>query len=98
MQFIQVIEYNTSKFDVMQALGEEWEAASKGDTKARRRILVRDRDAADHYFDIVFFDSHEEAMENSNSPTTGEFAARMMALADGEPTFYNLDVLESVDF
>jgi hypothetical protein len=33
-------------------------------------------------------------MENSNLPVTQEFAKRMMALCDGPPTFYNLDVVE----
>ena len=35
------------------------------------------------------------AMENSNLPVTQDFAQRMMALSDGPPTFYNLDVVEN---
>jgi hypothetical protein len=42
----------------------------------------------------VFFDSYESAMENSNLPVTQEFAQRMMALSDGPPSFFNLDVVE----
>ena len=98
MQFIQVIEYRTSRFDEMQALGQEWEAAAQSGTKARRRVLVRDRDEANHYMNIVFFDSYEEAMENSNDPVTQQFAGKLMALVDGEPTFHNLDVVESVEY
>ena len=37
-------------------------------------------------------------MENSNHPTTSEFAGKMMALADGEPTFYDLDVVDDVTY
>jgi hypothetical protein len=33
-------------------------------------------------------------MENSNHPTTQEFSKKMMALGDGAPTFYNLDVVD----
>ena len=33
-------------------------------------------------------------MENSNSPKTQEMSQKMMGLADGPPTFYNLDVLD----
>ena len=33
-------------------------------------------------------------MENSKLPLTQEFSQRMMALADGPPTFHNLDVVE----
>ncbi len=43
---------------------------------------------------IVFFGSYEEAMENSSHPKVQEFASRMGSLADGPPTFYNLDVIE----
>lgn len=38
--------------------------------------------------------AHEEAMENSNLPVTQEFSQKMMALADGPPTFYNVDVID----
>jgi hypothetical protein len=31
---------------------------------------------------------------NSKSPRTQEMSARMMGLADGPPTFYNLEVLD----
>jgi hypothetical protein len=34
------------------------------------------------------------AVKNSESPVTQEFAGRMAALADGSPTFYDLDVIE----
>jgi hypothetical protein len=37
-------------------------------------------------------------MKNSDHPVTQEFAGRMMALADGEPRFHNLDVIDAVDY
>jgi hypothetical protein len=92
--FVQIIEYRTSKFEEMQRVGNEWEAAAGSDSKARRRVLCRDRDDDNRYLNIVFFDSYEEALENSNMPVTQEFSQKMMALADGAPTFYNLDVVE----
>ena len=94
MAFVQVIEFDTSKFDEVQAIGQEWEAAAGGESKARRRVLCQDRDRPGHYVNIVFFDSYEEAMENSNLPVTQEFSQKMMALADGPPNFYNLDIVE----
>ncbi len=97
MAFVQIIDFRTSKADEMQKLGEEWEAATSGTRTARRRILTQDRDNPGRYLNIVFFDSYESAMENSNDPSTQEFSARMMALGDGPPTFYNLDVLEDRD-
>jgi hypothetical protein len=57
-------------------------------------ITGADRDNAGRYLQIVFFDSYESAMENSDLPVTQEFAQKMMALSDGPPTFHNLDVVE----
>ena len=94
MAFVQIIEFRTSKFDEVRSLGEEWEAASGADRKARRRVMCHDRDDPGRDFHIVFFDSYESAMENSQLPATGEFSQRMMALGDGPPTFYNLDVVD----
>ncbi|MCU1454700.1 MAG: hypothetical protein JWN46_2846 [Acidimicrobiales bacterium] len=96
MGFVQIIEFRTSKIDEMEKVGDQWEAAAGGDRTAERRVLCEDRDNAGRYFNIVFFDSYEAAMENSNLPATQEFSQKMMALADGEPTFYNLDVIEDV--
>lgn len=94
MGFVQIIEFRTSKIDEMRKVGDEWEASAGDDRKARRRVMCEDHDNPGHYFNIVFFDSYEEAMENSNLPVTQEFSQKMMALADGQPTFYNLDVVE----
>jgi hypothetical protein len=94
MGFVQIIEFRTSRIDEMRAVGNEWEEAAKGEATARRVVLCADRDNAGHYFNVVFFNSYEEAMENSNLPMTQEFAQRMMALGDGPPTFHNLDVLD----
>ena len=92
--FVQIIEFRTSKIDEMEKVGNEWEAAAGADRTARRRLLCRDRDNADRYFNIVFFDSYDDAMRNSDLPVTRELSQKMMALADGGPTFYNLDVVD----
>jgi hypothetical protein len=47
---------------------------------------------------MVEFESYDAAMENSNRPDTGEYAARMAELCDGPPTFYNLDVVQSMEY
>ena len=94
MAFVQIIDLKTTQLDEIQRLDKEWEAAAGSDNKARRYVLCRDRDNADRYINIVFFDSYEDAMENSNLPVTQEFSRKMMGLADGPPTFYNLDVVD----
>ena len=94
MAFVQIIEYRSSRFDEMQELDAEWEAAAGDDTTVRRLIVGRDHDDPERYMTFAFFDSYEAAMENSKLPLTKEFSQRMMALADGPPTFHDLDVVE----
>ena len=96
MAFIQIIDLRTSRYDEVAALGAEWAAAAGSSSTARRRVLVRDRNAPDRYLNIVFFDSYESAMENSANPVTSEFAAKMATLLDTEPTYLDLEVLEDV--
>jgi hypothetical protein len=93
--FIQIIEYQTSRIDEVQALIEERRSQMAGDTTVRRGTLAADRDRPGYYLSIIEFDSYESAMENSNRPETGELAASMAKLCDGPPTFYNLDVRET---
>jgi hypothetical protein len=76
----------------------EWERASQGNRTARRVLTTTDRSDPKRFCEIVFFDSYESAMQNSNRPTTQEFAAKMMALADGAPSFHDLDIVEDVTY
>jgi hypothetical protein len=94
MGFVQVIEFRTSKIAEMQKVADEWEKATEGKRKVERRVLCQDRDNPGRYFNIVFFDSYEAAMENSGMPETQALSGKMMAMGDGPPTFYNLDVLD----
>ena len=94
MKFLQVIQYRTSKYDEMKKVADEWEA-DPGDTDTSRRVIVcRDRDNDGQYFTLVFFDSYESAMANSNLPETTEFGLSQTALLDAPPVFTDLDVIE----
>src|SRR4051794_39418083 len=93
-KFVQIIEYKTSRFDEVLALGRERERTDK-DSLARRITVTADRDRPGIYPTIVEFDSYEAAMENSKRPETQQFAEQMGKLAEGPRTFYNLDVHES---
>ena len=94
MSFIQIIEMRTKNFDELQALGEEFFEATEGKRTVRRSVVTRDRNDPERYVLVVFFDSYESAMENSNLPETAEFAEKQMPLLDGPPTFHDLDVIE----
>ena len=91
-KFVQIVEYQTSKFDEMQKLSDEWRAATEGKRSTGRVTICADRDRPNTYLVIAEFPSYEEAMRNNDLPETGEFSGRMAALADGAPTFRNLDV------
>lgn len=94
MAFVQIIEFHTSKPEEMQEVGNEWERATEGKRTVRRRILCQDRDQPGHFFNVVLFDSYEAAMENSTLPETESLSAKLASLTDGNPTFYNLDVVD----
>ena len=70
MTFIQIIEGHTSRaMDEIKALVEESRGrARKDDSTVRRSIRTQDRDDPSRFVVIVFFDSYESAMENSNLP------------------------------
>jgi quinol monooxygenase YgiN len=93
-RFIQIIEYQTSRIEEVQALATEMREARTADgaTSVERVTATADRDRPGYYLTIAEFDSHETAMKNSARPETSEFAAKMAELCDGPPRFYNLDV------
>jgi hypothetical protein len=95
--FIQVIEFETDRIDEGQQYVDEYRAATEGKRTARRGILTKDRDKPNHYVNLVFFDSYESAMKNSEMPETQELSAKLMKIAKGEPKFYNLEVLKDED-
>jgi quinol monooxygenase YgiN len=94
--FVQIVQYKTSKFDEVQKLADNFRDQTAGRRTVTRVMVGRDRDNAGQFMTIAEFPSYEEAMKNNELPETQEFSAAMMKLADGPPTFYNLD-LERVE-
>lgn len=90
--FVQIIQYKTSKFDEMQKLIDEFREKTKGRRTTVRGMACRDRDNAGQFMNIIEFPSYDAAMKNNELPETQAVAAEMQKLADGPPTFYNLDV------
>jgi hypothetical protein len=97
MEFVQVIEYETSMYDEVRAIGEEFAETRRqaGGSKPIGILLCRDRERPNTYATIARFASYEEAMENSERPDTAETAGRIAALCDNM-RFYNLDVLDEI--
>lgn len=96
--FIQLIDSHMSDMDTaLTELQKEWERAADGRHTVRRSITARDRDDETHMVSLVFFDSYESAMENSNLPETDEMAAKMRTIVD-DVSFENLEVIEDRSF
>jgi quinol monooxygenase YgiN len=94
MSFVQVIDYKSSKPEEIQRIHDEWTEATKGKRSAKRIMLAKYHDDPNSFCEIVFFDSYEDAMRNSKLPETQEFAKRLKNAIDGEPTYFDLDVVE----
>ncbi len=98
MAFVQIVEFDTEQLEKVQKIGEEWEKATEGKRLVNRRVLCKDRDRPDHYLNIVFFNSYEDAMRNSSLPETEGFAQRMAEVTSGPAAFHNLEVLEDKSY
>ncbi len=95
-EFVQIIEFRTSRFDELRKLADDWRATRMSQPGAPSLgLFTRDRDDPGRYFNSVRFGSYEEAMANSERADTTEFAQQMAALCDAPPTFYNLDLVEA---
>jgi hypothetical protein len=96
VEFVQIIECTTSRFDEVLALELEWLQATAATHTVRRTVVTRDRRDPDRYVLVAFYDSYESAMENSNLPETGDFSARQSALLDAPMVFHDLDVVRDI--
>ncbi len=94
MSFVQIIECRTKRMEELSALDREYEASLGDRTTVRRSMVTRDRNDPDKFLILVFFDSYEDAMTNSNYPETSALAEKMGPLLDAPPVFHDLDVVE----
>ena len=93
MPFIQIVEFRTSRFEEGQPYIDEYRKATEEKRTTTRVRVCEDRDQPGHYFTIAEFPSYEDAMRNSQLPETSNLAEQLGRLAEGSPTFYNLEVI-----
>ncbi|MET9695717.1 ester cyclase [Streptomyces sp. NPDC006529] len=93
MTFVQIIDYETRRFDEMNALIDRYAEETAGRRTVTHTLIGKDREAGTHYVDLVEFPSYEDAMRNSQLPETERMFQEMVSLCDGMPTFTNLDVV-----
>jgi hypothetical protein len=95
MSFVQIIDFETSRYDEIDVAIEKWRAETSGARATRRSVTGRDRERPTRHIAIIEFPSYEDAMRNSALPQTAELADRIRELCSGEPVFINLDVVRS---
>jgi len=95
MEFVQIIEMQTKRFDEIEKLHEAWLAETEGTRTAGTELVVKDRDRPDTYQVIVRFPSYEAAMENDKLPATQKFAEELNGMLDAPPVFRNLDLVRT---
>ncbi len=97
MSFVQIVEFKTHDIGAMRATNESWAKATEGKRTATHRMLARDHSDPDKYYALVFFDSYESAMKNSDLPETQAFAKAASQLTDGPLQFRDLDVIDEMN-
>jgi hypothetical protein len=97
MEFVQVIEFTTAKYDEVRAISDEFlnSRRTAGGPKPSSVLHLKDRDRPNTYRTVARFGSYEEAMENSKRDDTSEMAKRIEALCD-DRSFRNFDIIEEV--
>ena len=86
--------FRTTDIDRARRVNDEWWRATEGKRTVRRELLAHDRSDPSRFFAVVFFDSFESAMENSDLPETQASAQEYRKMSDGPPVFYDLEIVE----
>jgi hypothetical protein len=98
MDFVQILEFTTSKFDEIDAALQDYRAKREaaGAPMPVEVLQCKDRDQPNTYVSVIRFPSYEAAMENSNHPDTAAMATRIAELCDSPPQFRNLDLVDDM--
>ena len=98
MKFVQIVEFETERIEEMQKLAEDADKRMAGRSGGpTHRLVLHDRNKPNHYLVVIEFDSHEDAMRNSNDPETTKMAEQMAALCTRPPSFTDCDVREMTE-
>jgi hypothetical protein len=93
MTFVQIVDFETSRYEELQRVIDSWLEKSQGNRTAVRSVTGRDRENPQHFMTLVEFPSYEDAMMNSKLPATEEMAGKFRELCSRGPDFRNLDVI-----
>lgn len=95
MKFVQIVDFETQRIEEMRQLVEDADKRRAGRGGGpTHRLVLKDRNQPGRYLVVIEFDSHEDAMRNSEDPETTGFAEQMAALCTRPPSFTDCDVQE----
>lgn len=93
MAFVQVMTYKTEHRAEMDAALQRWLEDTQDVRRARKRLLLKDREAEHSYTEVVFFDSYEDALHNSWLPATTMLSREFERLTVDGFQFRDFDVV-----
>lgn len=93
MTFIQVIEVAGADEQELRDLVSQWDEDQSGVAPGYLGARVLADESNGHHLIEVDFSSEEEAQRNNDRSATQQWAGELQRLADGEPTYRNLNVL-----
>lgn len=97
MKFVQIVDHETEQPEEFRALAEERRQAAGDASTATRGMVLRDRDNPNRYYAVIEFDSYEDAMRNSELPSTQKFAEQAAQLCTRPTRFINCDVIDVME-
>jgi len=98
MKFVQIIDFETERMKEMRELVQQAEQRTAGHSGGpTHRLVLQDRNTPNRYLVLIEFDSHEDAMRNSNDPETTKMAEQIAALCTRTPSFTDCDVQEMTE-
>ena len=98
MSFIQITSFRCEQIEELRRIEDEWLAATEGRRTLLKETVLVDRNDPGRFVTMNEFESYESAMENSALPETDAMARAVTALLDGEPTYWDLDVIGVTEF
>ncbi|WP_394435018.1 hypothetical protein [Streptomyces sp. SGAir0957] len=95
-KFVQIVDFETRRFDEMKALLDRFEQRMAGETGGpTHRILLQDRDHAGRYLAVIEFESPDEAKRSDARPEVAQLNEQLTALCTRPPSFGNFDVKDA---
>ncbi|WP_330455749.1 hypothetical protein OIB37_02025 [Streptomyces sp. NBC_00820] len=95
-KFVQIIAFETDRIDEMRTLALNTEKRFAGmENGPSYQVVLKDRNQPDRYYEVLEFDSFDEAMRSRENPGAREFAESMAALCTRPPSFIECDIVEA---